>query len=232
MYSHVPTYILRRLKGEPVDFIIESAYDYGKRAIGWGMVIVAAFFSWIFLFPIFFSFPLFELLLTGKTSITVNGTSQNYTPDNQWGPILFLVLPSLISVLFMIPVGIAIIKGIMLIRKKGSWYAGTNKYLIEFNGTHVYYYLWDEFERTIETKQNKDKTLDIILTFKDFTKYSVHRHGKLVANSFGNLNIEINGKRVDFSKLAAHRGLFRNKIGLLKLHNGDFVLSMIRHNME
>lgn len=232
MYSHVPTYILRRLHGEPVDFIVESEHDYGKRAIGWGIILFSMFFSWIFLFPIFFSFPLVELFLTGHTSITVNGTPQNYTPDNAWGPIWFMFFPSLISIVFMIPVAAAIVVGIIFIRKKGGWYAGTNNNLIEFNGSHVYYYHWDEFEHTIETKEYKNNILDIILTHKNLSKESVHTHGKLEQNKYGHLNIQLNGKSVDFNQLLAHRGFYRNKIGLLKIQNGHYVLSMIRHNME
>lgn len=232
MYHHVPTYILRRLHGEPVDFIVESEHDYGKRAIGWGIIIFALFFSWIFLFPIFFSFPLVELFFTGHTSITVNGTPQNFTPDNPWGPIMFMFLPSLISIIFIIPVAIAIVKGIMYVRKKGAWYAGTNKSLIEFNGSHVFYFHWDEFETTIETKDYKNKTMDIILTHKNLTRESVHKHGKLTQNQHGHLNIEINGKEVDINQLMGYRGFFKNKIGLLKIQNGEYVLNMIRHNME
>lgn len=232
MYYHVPTYILRRLHGEPVDFIVESEHDYGKRAIGWGIIIFSMFFSWIFLFPIFFSFPLVELFLTGHTSITVNGTAQNYNSENPWGAIWFMLIPSLISIIFIIPVAIAIVMGIMYVRKKGGWYAGTDKYLIEFNGTHVYYYRWDDFENTIETKEYKDKTFDIILTHKNLTKDSVQKHGKLTEHPHGYLNIEINGKEVNLNQLMGYRGFFRNKIGLLKIHNGQYVLNMIRHNME
>jgi hypothetical protein len=96
----------------------------------------------------------------------------------------------------------------------------------------VFYFPWDEFENTIETKEYKDKLFDIILTHKNLTKDSVHKHGKLGQNNYGELHIEINGEPVDINKVLYHRGFFRNKIGLLKIHNGEYVLNMIRHNME
>ena len=115
-------------------------------------------------------------------------------------------------------------KALKYMRTKGSWYAGTNSHLIEFDDDTVNYYKWSEFENTIQTKKNNDK-LDIILQFRKDHSFMESTDRNTNTN---NMNIIINGKPVDFSML----NIFQNKVDLFGLKNGDYLLDMIHHNMR
>lgn len=231
MYNNVPTYILDALKGESVDFIVQSARNFVKRKVGIILIAGLSAFCWIFLFPLMFSFPLIELLVTGKTQITVNGTLQTYTAANPWGAILFALFAILPSMVIMIPYLLVFKYAIRLIHTKGAWYAGTNKSLIEFNDKATNYYLWNEFESTIQTKTNKDNSLDIILTHKKVSDKSNKSNSDLIS-TIQSMNITVNGKPFDLQTLASNRGFFMNKIGILGIKNGSLILNMIKHNMH
>jgi len=137
MHQNIPHHIRDLLQGEPVDFIVQSAQDYRKRIAGKVALGIVAVFSWIFLFPLMFAGPLLDVLFTGETSITVNGSLEVYTRNNMWGPFLFALIPTAISSIFIIPMIITGVKAFSLMRKKGPWFAVTNNHLIEIDGTNT-----------------------------------------------------------------------------------------------
>ena len=229
MYENVPAYIRAALKGEPVDFIVQSSHDLTKRAIGFIILPFCFFFSWIFLFPIMFSIPFLEIMATGKTKIIINGTSQTFTKANLWGPIMFALFPIIFSLILIIPLLLVLYFAIRLILNKGLWYAGTNKHLIEFDGKKANYYPWNEFEEAIQTTHHKDSSMDIILRYKKSLNTLRENPMKNLQN-FGTFEVTINGKPLDINN--SQRWLFMNKIGLFHLKNGSLIFNMIRHNME
>ncbi|MBP7966979.1 hypothetical protein KAZ66_01785 [Candidatus Woesebacteria bacterium] len=224
MYHDVPKNILDQLKGEPVDFIVQSTHDYVKRSLGWIMGGLTFIFAPFLLFPLLFSVPIFEILIKGSTTITVNGTPEIYTTVNPWGAILFAVFP--ISLIFLIfaPFIWLFIKAFKMVNRKGKWYAGTNQHLIECSQDSIDYYRWSEFEDTIKTNVKNGK-MDIIMTLK---KNHIPQQDA-ATQQLSSVNIAFNGKTID---LQNSHFLFMNKIGLLGLTNGNFVLNMIQHNME
>mgnify|MGYP007122131640 CR=1 FL=1 len=229
MYHDVPKNIRDQLKGEPVDFIVQSAHDYVKRSLGWIMGGLTLVFGPFFLFPLLFSFPIFEIFLRGSTTITVNGTPETYTTANPWGAVLFAVFPIGILILIFAPFIGLFIKAFKLVNRKGKWYAGTNQYLIEFSQDSTDYYRWSEFEDTISTKVKSGK-MDIILSLKK--NHTILSNKDMPVQQFNNVNIAFNGKTIDLQNLQNSHFLFMNKIGLLGLTNGSVVLDMIQHNME
>ena len=229
MHQNVPHYIRDLLQGEPVDFIIQSKRDLQKRRIGIGLLVFVSMFSWIMLFPFLFTIPLIELLLTGKTTITVNGTLETFTHETIAGPVLFAAIPTAISFLFMIPIIFVIYKGISFIRGKGAWYAGTNNHLIKIDGSKTEYFPWNEFESKIETKTNGD-SMDIILSYT--RKLHEDHVEEFASQTASNVHLTVNGKPLDVHKLFGSGPFSSNKIGLIGLTNGSYILNLIRHNME
>ncbi|OGK14175.1 hypothetical protein A3A93_05150 [Candidatus Roizmanbacteria bacterium RIFCSPLOWO2_01_FULL_38_12] len=231
MYNNVPQYIKDTLKGEPVDFIVQSSHDYAKRRFGSILLVVSALFSPALIFPLAFSFPLIHIIVSGSTQIKVNGILQTFNRSNPWGAIVFALIPAVFSLFFIIPMLLTFKKGLLFIRKKGHWYAGTNQYLIEFNDNSVNYYKWSEFENTYNIKNRKD-AMDIILTLK---KSKINNETGLDLSSkdkLNNMNITINGKPLNVQEIKKAHSFFMHKIGLLGIQNGGLVLNMIKHNME
>lgn len=233
MYNDVPQYILDHLKGEPVDFVVQSKYNYVKRSRGIivvvPIIILVLSFSWLIIFPILSLIPLIDLLTTGSTEITINGTLETYTYRNPWVPLLFGLVPMIFAFAFLFPIYLLLRKGLSLLTKRGQWYAGTNDSLIEFDGQSVDYYPWSTIEPSVNTKMHKDGTVDIILTHKKDKQTS---RPTTATNIQTNFNIKINGKPVDMEQLELQHRMFRNKIGLLGIKNGNLVLKMIRHNLR
>jgi len=229
MHQNVPHYIRDLLQGEPVDFIVESKRDLQKRRIGIGLLVFVSTFSWIMLFPFLFMIPLIELLLTGKTTITVNGTLETFTHETIAGPLLFAAIPTAISFIFIIPIVFVIYKAISYIRGKGSWYAGTNNHLIKIDGSKTEYYPWNEFEKRIDTKTHGD-LMDIVLYYK--RKLQEEHVEEYASQAASHAQITLNGKPLDINKLFGSGPFSSNKIGLIGLTNGSYVLNLIRHNME
>lgn len=227
MYHDVPKNILDQLKGEPVDFIVQSVHDYVKRLLGWIMGGLTFILAPFLLFPLLFSVPIFEIFIKGSTTITVNGTPETYTTANPWGAILFAVFPIGMLILIFAPFIGLFIKAFKLVNRKGKWYAGTNQYLIEFSQDSTDYYRWSEFEDTIKTNVKNGK-MDIIMTLK---KNHIPQQDA-ATQQLSNINIAFNGKTIDLQNLQNSHFLFMNKIGLLGLTNGSVVLDMIQHNME
>lgn len=227
MYHDVPKNILDQLKGEPVDFIVQSAHDYVKRLLGWIMGGLTFILAPFLLFPLLFSVPIFEIFIKGSTTITVNGTPETYTTANPWGAILFAVFPIGMLILIFAPFIGLFIKAFKLVNRKGKWYAGTNQYLIEFSQDSTDYYRWSEFEDTIKTNVKNGK-MDIIMTLK---KNHIPQQDA-ATQQLSNVNIAFNGKTIDLQNLQNSHFLFMNKVGLLGLTNGSVVLDMIQHNME
>lgn len=229
MHQNVPHYIRDLLQGEPVDFIIQSKRDLQKRRIGIGLLVFVSMFSWIMLFPFLFTIPLIELLLTGKTTITVNGTLETFTHETIAGPVLFAAIPTAISFIFIIPMIFVIYKAISFIRGKGGWYAGTNNHLIKIDGSKTEYFPWNEFEKRIDTKTYGD-LMDIILYYKkQFHEAQTEELANQVAS---NVRVTYNGKPLSIHKLFGSGPFSSNKMGLIGLTNGSYVLNLIRHNME
>ncbi len=229
MYHDVPKNILDQLKGEPVDFIVQSAHDYVKRLLGWIMGGLTFILAPFLLFPLLFSVPIFEIFIKGSTTITVNGTLETYTTANPWGAILFAVFPIGMLILIFAPFIGLFIKAFKLVNRKGKWYAGTNQYLIEFSQDSTDYYRWSEFEDTIKTNVKNGK-MDIIMTLKK--NHIPQQDIAVTKQQLENVNIAFNGKTIDLQNLQNSHFLFMNKIGLLGLTNGSVVLDMIQHNME
>ena len=67
MYHDVPRNILDQLKGEPVDFIVQSEHNYAKRKLGQIYMTVVIAFSGFLFFPLLFSIPLISLFTTDST---------------------------------------------------------------------------------------------------------------------------------------------------------------------
>jgi len=231
MLSDVPQYIKDTLKGEPVDFVVQSSQDYTKRSIGLIMLSGLALSSFMLILPLVFLFPLFGLLINGSTQITVNGTLETYTKANPWGAILFSILPNLFSLIFIIPMFLLFKKGVKYIRKKGSWYAGTNNYLIEFNDNYVDYYKWSEFENTYNTKINKNN-MDIILFLKKPRKSDSWISDIVPNERLSNIRLVVNGQQIGTLEQKKIHSSFMNRIGLIGIPNGGLVFNMIKHNME
>jgi hypothetical protein len=230
MYANVPRSILDMLKGEPVDFIVQSAQDYRKRGLGYILLGVIASFSWIILFPFMFAFPFIEVITTGKTTITVNGVLETYTKANILTPLLFMIFPLLFSLIFIIPGLILFSKAIKYIKNKGPWYAGTNSYLIEINDSRTKHFSWNQFKSRIDTKSYADKTLDIILFLKQPEKEDNILMSNLASNT--QMSVTVNGKSINKINFANQIPFLNNRVGLLRIPNGSYVFNMIRHNMN
>jgi hypothetical protein len=230
MYSNVPHYIQSMLQGEPVDFIVQSAQDLGKKRLGYVMLLFLIPFTGIFLMPVIFMIPVLEMISTGRTTITVNGAQQIYTGSNFLIPVLFALTPLVFSLLFIIPMIGVFLKAIRLIRKKGPWYAGTNNNLIEIADTNAKYYNWKDFENQISSKNYNDSFMDIILKLKqNATLYAQFNPIPLLQN---NTNASVTGKNIDITSFLDKISISNNQIGLLRIPNGSYVFNLIRHNME
>ncbi len=230
MYSDVPHHIKNMLQGEPVDFIVQSSQDLKKKKIGFVLVLLLIPFSGILTMPIMFMFPLFEMLSTGKTRITVNGVPQTYTGANFLMPLFFALFPFLIALIFIIPLVGLLLKAIQYIRKKGAWYAGTNKNLIEINEDSSKYYHWEDFENQITSKTHKDGIMDIILTLKHSTSLPLQSQTPPLQNN--NIHISGTSNAIDLTPFLNMLFMSHNQIGLIKIPNGSYILNLIRHNME
>lgn len=194
------------------------------------MIAIAGFFSWVIIIPIVFSLPLIEILVRGSTQITMNGSLETYTRETIMVPFLFALVPTLFVLIVGFPLVKLAINGIRNLKKDGPWYAGTNSHLIEIQDDTSQYYSWKDFDSHIETKSHKEDTLDIMLQYKkDLDSSNENEEENLLINA---IQLTVNGKSVDPKKLFSSRVFGKNKIGLLGLKNGSYILNMIRHNME
>lgn len=234
MSSHVPHYIRDLLQGRPVDVIIQSSTDYNKKKLGKLMMGVTLAFSWVCLFPFLFAIPLLELVLTGETTITVNGVREIYTRESYWMPILFMLIPTMISSIFIIPVFFLLLKSIAWMRKKGPWYGITNTHLIEIDGSNVSYVPWSEIDPRLQTTLNADGSTNIYLRYLGRKIDHQESDGfvdQVKDSVTSNFHLTLNGKSVDISQMI-QKAKQQKTIGILGVSQGKHVVSMLQRNIE
>lgn len=228
MYSDIPHAIRSKLQGEPVDFIVHSARDYRLQKAGKAILVILACLSWLVIFPIMFTIPLFEIFLTGSTQMTVNGVEETYTSLNMTMPIVFALVPLLVTLIAGFPVYFLIRKAVRFMKMLGPWYAGTNNHLIEMTEDSTRYFPWKDFHSEITTKHHGAHNLDIILQYNQ----ELHEKNAQEDRALDAIHIKVNGKPVDLKELFSLEQFGKNKIGILGIPHGDHILRMIRHNMR